>query len=211
MKLVQSSRISISLLVISFILVSGLTIGSAGASTSTRLALSDQTLSKLEASSKQQQKLEGRAELPCQIVRIRLQSQSDRAGLIRTDRVDRYEKISSRLENLVERLQVSKMQTGELPQSITALRARISSFQTASTTYESSLRTAASSACTVEIDQLESMVEAARDDQKNLIIAASNVDSAINNQVIKSLEIFTITSIGDTVDIDKQKQEKSNE
>lgn len=209
MKRIKSNRISIGLLIMSLLLVSSFAVTTAGASAPTRLALSDQTLSKLDASNKQQQKLESRAELPCQIVRIRLQSQSDRASLIRIDRVDRYEKISSRLENLVERLQVSKMQSGDLPQSITTLRVRINSFQTASTTYESSLRTAASSACTVEIEQLETMVETARDDQKNLIIAASNVDSAINNQVIKSLETFTIINIGDTVDTNQAKTGKN--
>ncbi|MBP6880901.1 hypothetical protein KBC31_04720 [Candidatus Saccharibacteria bacterium] len=211
MKEVWSNRIAISLLMISLLLVVGLAASPADASGPTRLALSGQTLSKLQASNKQQQKLEDRAELPCQIVRIRLQSQSDRASLIRLDRVERYERISSRLENLVERLQVSKMQIGELPQTISVLRTRINSFQTASTTYESSLRTAAGSACTVEVDQLESMVETARNDQKNLIVAASNVDTAINNQVVKNLETFTLTNINDTVDTNKQKQDKANE
>jgi hypothetical protein len=132
----------------------------------------------------------------CQVARMRLNAKAERVAITGTDRVEKYQTIIKRLNNIIEIAKEQEIGVQGLSDSVLNLGNKLSEFQTLNTKYQVSLQNTANVSCLDEDDSFEDKLSQSRKDLISAKQAADDLKKSIDS--VKSELLLVRGAIGES-------------
>lgn len=193
------------------LLVGGVVIalGAGHSSASQSLAYNLDTKRQLGQLVQESNKVQSKVSKPCQLVRLRLEAQSQKSQLIGRDRSDTYDQVASRVSDLSNRLAASGVDNAELKSKIDELYTQISDYKKNLVDYTSALDLAATKACDTKAELMQ-QIEITKNARVKLEAVANSTDELLRGSILRTISNIDPDQ-GDLPDTNNSKNGANND